>query len=429
MADLSDADVQRLERYDAGAMSTDERAAFEVELRARAELREALSAARRASLELPKLAATSLSDAASQQLVARALPVPGGRRWLPVLLAAGLLAFAFFRFGVDRLESLGGVVTVDARRLVAGESVLSGNDIVTGELGAVHVRRRSSEWLVTPSSEVLLQGNRLLRGAVVISGRAPLSVDAHWVEVDGEVVVATEPLEGSFRETSHLERGDVMNPKTIRIVGGAAVVSAVTLYVLSGTAWVTPPDEVAAIQVDAGKTWSRAQVAPGSSSSRSPASKRGGSEFEQWPTDVPRPLGVTERLDAGRPLVAPPRLDERPALASTDAAVAMLHPITKNGIQTAMREVIPELEDCYEGWVQREASLGGSIAVAFVIDKNDAGVGAVSGLSIVDGGLGHTALEGCVLNVMNDLTFEPPTAPVNVTYPLNFAPTPPDGGP
>lgn len=425
MAELSDADFERLERYDAGAMSADERAAFEVELRERVELREALSAARVASAALPGLARASLGDAASRALVERALPEPGRRRWLPVAIAAGLIAFAFFRFGVDRVESLGGVVTVDARTMVAGEAVLSGNEVVTGELGAVHVRRRSSEWLVVPSSEVFLRGNRLMRGAVVISGRAPLSVDAHWIEVDGEAVIATEPLEGSFRETSHLERGDVMNPKTIRLAGGVAVMSAVTIYVLSGSAWVTPPDEMAPVRVDAGKTWTRAPPAS------KPQVRRGDSEFEQWPTDVPRPSGVTERVDAGRPPTAPP-VEERPVAFVADATgvpAKPLHPVTRDGIQAAMKEVIPELRDCYDGWVQREPSLGGAIAVAFVIDVDDAGVGAVSGLSIVDGGLGHAALEGCVLNVMNDLSFEPPGSPVNVTYPFNFSPAPPDGGP
>lgn len=420
MADLSETDLEKLERYDGGAMSAEEKSSFERELEQRPELRDALAGARAMTSALPRIPET-MTDERAAQLVQAALPreAKSPARWWPLLLAAGLMAFGYFRFGVDTVESLGGPVTVDARTVVAGESVVSGNLVITAQSSAAFVSRRSSKWTVVPSSRVLLRGNVLEKGAVVISGRAPLSAGMHAIDIDGEAVISLEPLEGSFRETSHLEPGDVMNQKVLRTAMGAAAIGGLSLYVLSGDVWVTPPDAMPTVRVEAGKSWNVA--APSKTTKVT-------SRFEQWPTEVPRPIGVTEKMDAGVVNVA--AVAPKTA-ANADLAVrtTVRYPVSGDGIQAAMKESKVELIDCYESWQRRQPDVGGRIDVAFVIDANDAGIGHIRDLHIVDGGLGQQLLEGCVLNVMNDLTFERPSSPLNVTYPLLFAAEPPDAGP
>ncbi|PZR14488.1 MAG: hypothetical protein DI536_10555 [Archangium gephyra] len=421
MADLSETDLEKLERYDGGAMSAEEKSSFERELEQRPELRDALAGARAMTSALPRIPET-MTDERAAQLVQAALPreAKSPARWWPLLLAAGLMAFGYFRFGVDTVESLGGPVTVDARTVVAGESVVSGNLVITAQSSAAFVRRRSSKWTVVPSSRVLLRGNVLEKGAVVISGRAPLSAGMHAIDIDGEAVISLEPLEGSFRETSHLEPGDVMNQKVLRTAMGAAAIGGLSLYVLSGDVWVTPPDAMPTVRVEAGKSWNVA--APSKTTKVT-------SPFEQWSTEVPRPIGVTERLDAGTSQVVVRSRDGEASPSSSLVPLPVIHATTRDGIQDAVQSVMPEIWDCYHSWSQQQSGLGGSISFSFVIAASDGGVGTIRDIGIVDGGLGLTALDGCVLNVMSGLSFEAPSSPLNVTYPMKFSHRPPDAGP
>ncbi len=420
MAELTDTDLTQLERYDDGSMTGDERAAFEVELSRRPELRAALDGARGVATALPTLAEHSLPSAKEQQLIAAALPTStrGASRWWPVLVAAGLAALGLWRFGFDTIENAGGVVTVDGKTVVAGESIISGDRVITGESSAAVVRRRESRWLVPPTSEVRLRGNVLERGAVVIEGRAPLYVAAHAIDIDGEVVISMEPLEGSFRETTHLEPGAVMDTRVIRTALLAAG-GGLTFYVLSGEAWVTPPDALPPVKVEAGKTWSASSPPSRGSKAPAPLLQRAA---EARNSTMPAPLeagigAIADELQA-RELEAIAR--SAALIASATDAGRTQHPLTRDGIQAAVREAKPELRECYESWLQQQPKLAGDVSINFVIDANDAGQGGVQRLSIVDGGLGHTMLEGCVLNVMGELSFERPSSPLNVTYPLRF---------
>ncbi|MFO0594027.1 MAG: AgmX/PglI C-terminal domain-containing protein [Myxococcaceae bacterium] len=435
MAELTESDLERLERYEAGTLNADERAAFERELATRPELAEALKGARAVAKALPGLASPTLDGRKAKKLVEGAAPPKRRARLWPVLVAAGLAAFGWWRFGFDEISNAGGVVTVDARTVVAGETIKSGDDVITGEVGVAQVRRRSSQWLVGPKSEVRLRGNVLEHGVLVIEGRAPVSVRGAWIEVDGEAVISVEPLEGSFRETGHLEPGDLMDGTRLRMVVGGTAAAAVAVYVLSGAAWVTPPDEPVAYQVDAGAVWT-ATPRP------LPKSVRRGSDFEQWPTDVPRPVGASERLDAGQAAVVPVLPSGVAGNAGTTGSgattgasgpgpVKVRHPASAAGIREAMKEVMPDLRDCYDGWVRQQPQLAGRVVVGFAVGSDDAGAGSVQDLSIIDGGLGHALLEGCVLNVMQGLSFEQPDGDgkLEVHYPLVFSSGDPDGGP
>lgn len=122
-------------------------------------------------------------------------------------------------------------------------------------------------------------------------------------------------------------------------------------------------------------------------------------------------------------LIAEPAANEPP-----DAGV--LHALTRDGIRGAIQEKLPEIKECYEAWLAQNPKLGGKLKVDFRIQEVPGFErGRVSEISVLDGGFGHVAMEGCVRNVFGDLRFErPPQGELRVTYPLAFSPGP-DAGP
>jgi hypothetical protein len=96
-----------------------------------------------------------------------------------------------------------------------------------------------------------------------------------------------------------------------------------------------------------------------------------------------------------------------------------------------VRASVPELRECYEEWLKVSPGLGGKISIRFRIvpSKDDPAIGRVVEVHLGgDGGLGNVAMEGCILSVMEDLAFERPSAPVDVTYPLTFSGSDRDAG-
>jgi hypothetical protein len=103
--------------------------------------------------------------------------------------------------------------------------------------------------------------------------------------------------------------------------------------------------------------------------------------------------------------------------------------ITRDGIRAAVQAGIPEIKDCYEQWLRLQPTLGGKLKVTFTIDTEDGVEGKVSKVSLGDAGIGHAMMEGCILQVFEDLRFEPPLGgKVDVSYPIVLANTAADGG-
>lgn len=99
-------------------------------------------------------------------------------------------------------------------------------------------------------------------------------------------------------------------------------------------------------------------------------------------------------------------------------------PLDRDGIQGAVREALPEVRECYDAWVQQNPSLGGRVTMTFTIEPVVGQEGArVTQARVSDQGLGHALMEGCVVQVFEDLRFQAPAdgKPMNVTYPLDFS--------
>lgn len=139
---------------------------------------------------------------------------------------------------------------------------------------------------------------------------------------------------------------------------------------------------------------------------------------------APLPVAAPAPMPAVSPPTPPPAPE---AHAAIDAGPTWT--VDKDGIRSAIREKVPELRDCYEPWLLANPELQGRIKVSFTIDEDpDTGLGHVSEIGVLDGGMAHLAMQGCVMNVFKDLHFEPPqNGPVKVNYPLSFWAG--DGGP
>jgi outer membrane biosynthesis protein TonB len=88
-----------------------------------------------------------------------------------------------------------------------------------------------------------------------------------------------------------------------------------------------------------------------------------------------------------------------------------------------MRARIQEVKECYEGWLTEEPDLGGRLVVSFAIEASGDGSARIREARIQGLGLGHRALESCVLVMVESLQFEaPPKGRVEVSYPFFFAP-------
>lgn len=102
-------------------------------------------------------------------------------------------------------------------------------------------------------------------------------------------------------------------------------------------------------------------------------------------------------------------------------AVELL-PVDEEGIDVAVFPRLRDIRECYQAWLEAQPDLEGRIVVRFVV-AGRGGVGVVNRISIVEGTTtGNTLFEGCVMNVMSDLRFEPPPAggTVEVDYPFVF---------
>lgn len=266
---------------------------------------------------------------------------------------------------------------------------------------------------------VLVQGSQWVEGQVlVMAASVP-------VRVDGTVLISVEPSDTSLRE---MDQEVIMRNRELLL--GALAGAAVTVAVYEGSA-VLFPGEANSRTLDAGQTETVVDPDP----DRAPTSARGtartGTAEKRKPAFVPVPAKPTpidedfERIEAPADEIEDERVDLGldVALDDEDTVPEVLFPTSKEGINDAIREELGEIRECYQAWLELQPELEGTIEVKFVISDVD-GVGEVTRTETLDAtSTDHTLFEGCVLNVMSDLTFEPPEdgGVVIVSYPFQFS--------
>jgi len=95
------------------------------------------------------------------------------------------------------------------------------------------------------------------------------------------------------------------------------------------------------------------------------------------------------------------------------------------GIKAALGEIVPQIRECYDAWLDADPSHSpvGRVTLAFTIepDPNFSNKAQVVDAGVTDAELDPELLEGCVVAATRTLRFQPPDEPVDVTYPLDFA--------
>jgi hypothetical protein len=100
----------------------------------------------------------------------------------------------------------------------------------------------------------------------------------------------------------------------------------------------------------------------------------------------------------------------------------------REGIKSAMGELIPELYECYEAWLKTNNELQGRMVISFIIDHQasvkdgeSAAVSQVKEAQLMIDELAHPMMKGCLLNSAESLKFEAVDEPIEVKYPFYFS--------
>lgn len=212
--------------------------------------------------------------------------------------------------------------------------------------------------------------------------------------------------------------------------------------------WVLAIVVLAAIGVAVVRLWPQSKlelpaeplpsVVPSAVAGLSPVHKSSPAGLAPGSIPVPAgPTGLAAPVGTAPPAIAPPVAvpSSDPARGSPlggavapGADAGRRFETNKDGIRAAVGAGVPEIKDCFDQWLKLQPALAGKLKVSFTISSDDAGGGIVSAVSIGDAGMGHVAMEGCVLQVFQELRFEDPGAAINVTYPIVFV-SDADGGP
>jgi hypothetical protein len=117
------------------------------------------------------------------------------------------------------------------------------------------------------------------------------------------------------------------------------------------------------------------------------------------------------------------RAQKATAPEQAERASPFLGSLTKESIDEGVRDQLPAIRECYQGWLGQNPNLEGTVRVKFVIgtSEDDPELGVVQAVDVLDTTLGHVWMEGCVLSVMEEAEFEAPSSGVVIVhYPFQF---------
>lgn len=157
-------------------------------------------------------------------------------------------------------------------------------------------------------------------------------------------------------------------------------------------------------------------------------------ESAQTPRTRPTPDAPPAKADGARddaderwPEADPPPEVPDAMPAGAEVPSGSVWPLSKDGIDGSIREVLPDIRDCYQDALSDVPDLEGGFKVHFVVEDED-GLGQVVEVGIRDmksevvPELMDGPMEDCVLDVFETLQFDPPEGGrTSISYPFSFS--------
>ncbi|MBK7864739.1 MAG: AgmX/PglI C-terminal domain-containing protein [Archangiaceae bacterium] len=224
-------DVERLSRLLAGDLSAAEEAALRGELSQRPALEQALARLKALDAMTASFAPAPRDVALAEQAAQRLAPPLPRVAWRPVA-AAAVLAAALAASVTAWVMSSEAPAPVAAPAPVVSEAPAPVTPLASEQRASPALIRTALGQLelldgaqVTPLSSGVF---RLEHGNVLAQGRISIEVEGHRIDVDGKVLIATEPEKAQPHVTAPMNR---------QLLAGTAVV----LFVMQGNARATEP--------------------------------------------------------------------------------------------------------------------------------------------------------------------------------------------
>ena len=147
------------------------------------------------------------------------------------------------------------------------------------------------------------------------------------------------------------------------------------------------------------------------------------SDRETSPLDTAPTAGAAKDSDDGD--TSPPPLDAAgpPAVAGEPGPSTQAGPsLTKEELRSAVRARIPQIQDCYNRALARDANCQGTVKVQFVVSPD--GTVAQAVVASTEGDIDDAELHVCILDEVRLLVVSSPRdgGRAIVTYPFKFSP-------
>lgn len=400
-------EVELLAKLGAGELSAEEAARAREQVASNPELRRLQARLERldvlAALQgaEDRAAAVSVRDEAAIESVLRSRGRPALRVLVPAAAAiVAVLAGGAFFLGRTPAQHVPGGADL-AAVAPAGEELPPYPPDVPGIIVGPLAEGLA---LWTPESKLGRDGSDtvlLEEGTLVLSGRGRVQARGHSVEVDGEVLVSTEPAQAlahvirSLRSHPQPE-GSQMRKRFEGFRGLARAPAGAALWVLvsSGHAVAGAPDGTTS-RMAKGESWSPPAVT-GTSAARAAL-------------EAPMPS------PASPPIAAAMQKRPGPAIV-TEGEVALA------GVHTAVLSASQALASCFAEGQQRNPKLEGELTLVLGLVQ-DGGRGRLREATVADDySLANPLVASCVLGVLQTAPWpKPESASATVRYPLGFA--------
>lgn len=219
-----------------------------------------------------------------------------------------------------------------------------------------------------------------------------------------------------------------MNRNVLGLAAVGALLLGVALVLRAAPEPPAAPPAPEPVEAPAVKAPPVAQRAPDAPPALAPTPESG----EAWGKHVRKLLRAAHEAQQQQDQAEPAAAEAPEAETAPDEDVDTgwypdeVHAIDREGLQAAIRTAIPGMQQCYEGALQVDPELAGSVALSLTIaaQDDDPETGRVTQTGIEQSTLGQPFIEACLLQQVQPLAFEAPAdgGSLQVTYPVRFAP-------